>query len=192
MCPSGSRASGKTLQGFSLTISLYDTGAFKASAMSCAFALILAFRFLIVVIVSLILLRGRCFDTGLYPAFRGCHVWSRPFCSSCNFPFVVASGVSSTKAGKASIGLLCACGLESLCGCVHVEGCRMDGWRPIPVRVVVLMIQSSGYRPDSIAYTETYARSSTNLPGVVEAAYSTKSQLTERALTSERKWRRRS
>jgi hypothetical protein len=46
-------------------ISLYDTGAFKASAISCAFALILAFLFLIVVIVSLMLLRGRCFDAGL-------------------------------------------------------------------------------------------------------------------------------
>ena len=57
------------------TISLYETGAFRASAISCALALTL--RVLIVPKVSLMLLRGRCFalipNRGIDAVLRGCH-----------------------------------------------------------------------------------------------------------------------
>lgn len=111
-------------------INLYDTGAFKAAASSCAFALILAFRVLMVVIASLMLFRGRCFEPPdpftwsqeTRPAFRGC-VGSLlgPYLAGetkCEASDSVATPCdSSTKVGNlSSSGELMDCGLVVVVG----------------------------------------------------------------------------
>lgn len=135
-----------------LTISLYDTGALRASANSCALALILAFRALIVLIASLILFSGLCFESlgpfaysqAMCPTFRGCQ---RSFGAYLTAGFkgesptsVAVSYDSSLKGGNLSIGLVIDCELE-----VFVGGCQFDcriEECPAPITVVVLMLQA--------------------------------------------------
>lgn len=134
-----------------LTINLYDTGARRTSAISWALALMLAFRVRIVLIVSLMLLRGRCLEGVLAShakcvlgALRACHRSSGP---DCPMPFGTVSRASSTYEGNLSNGL---CGLGALllfCGQFGWIGCRMDARRPVPVTVVVLIISRTPKRP---------------------------------------------
>lgn len=95
------------------TMSLYETGALSASAISCALALTL--RVLIVPMVSLKLLRGRCFapipsPRGIDAVLRGCH--SREGASLTDFvdrwmgvSLVESKSSSSSIVGNLSSGL---------------------------------------------------------------------------------------
>lgn len=101
---------------FPLTINLYDTGALRASAISWALALTLTFRVLIVVIASLMLLCGLCFEIPIgsqdtCPAsLRGCQASLDSFLPDWLvrwFPrSAIVSELSSIKGGNLSRGLL--------------------------------------------------------------------------------------
>lgn len=81
-----------------------ETGAFRASAISCAFALMLPFRTLMVRMASLRLFCRRCLDLFVFqsihprlPSFRVCH----PLCATC--PFAGSAGPS--RSALASVGV---------------------------------------------------------------------------------------
>lgn len=118
----------------------------------------LAFRVRIEVIVSLILLRGRCFEGVLgshakcvVAALRTCHKSSGPCCPML---FGTVSRASSTYEGNLSKGLFWACVFGALLVLLLLlllfsgqGGCRMDARRPVPVTVVVLIIARIPKRP---------------------------------------------
>lgn len=137
-------------------MSLYDTGAFNASARSWAFAPTLAFRVRNEPIASLILLRGRFLDTtrGSLKApecFRGIHKPSGAYLrveGGVKWRFVSAEGVSfadsSSKAGNLSTGLEGGSGLAVLVDLVILDcqfGDSTDEGCPVPSTVVVLMLR---------------------------------------------------
>lgn len=110
-----------------LTISLYDTGALRASANSCALALTLPLRVLIVLIASLILFLDLLFEfnvgcllsRGNCACFRGSQRSVAAYlieleCDSLGS--VVVSGTSSMNGGNLSIGLVICCEVVDVAG----------------------------------------------------------------------------
>lgn len=138
---------------YHLTINLYETGALRACANSCALALTLALRVRIVLIASLILFLDLCFgflsdpfakSRFAKPAFLGTQrlfgVYGGVGFASGSYVFGVSES-SSPNAGNLSTGLVKNCVFGALVGICNSVGCNEER-RPVPVVIAVVISQS--------------------------------------------------